>query len=79
METKLKDRLKENGIFGMIKNVEALYQRVTKKIAVKASEVGMANSTSYEMPEVHKAHMLEVELKRSQALAEARRQNLRPR
>ena len=79
MGTKLKERLKGNGLFGMIKNVEALYQRVTKKISVKASGVATASSTPYETSEAYKAHMLEVELKRSQALAEARRQNLRPR
>jgi hypothetical protein len=79
METKLKERLKGNSPFGMIKNVEALYQRVTKKLSLKASEVGMTNSTPYEMPEVHKSHMLEVELRRSQALAQAQRQNLRGR
>jgi hypothetical protein len=79
METKLKEKLKVNSLFGRIKNVEVLYQRVTKKISMKASEVAIASSTPYETSEAHKAHMLEVELKRSQALAEARRQNLRPR
>jgi len=79
MEIKLKERLKGNGLFGMIKNVEVLYKRVTKKISMKTSEVAIASSTPYETSEAHKAHMLEVELRRSQALEEARRQNLRPR
>ena len=79
MEIKLKERLKGNGLFGMIKNIEVLYQRVTKKISMKTSEVAIASSTSYETSEAYKAHMMEVEFKRSQALAEARRQNLRPR
>ena len=77
METKLKERLKGNGLFGMIENIETIYQRITKKISVKTS--GAPTATPYEVSEVHKAHMLEVELKRSQALAEAHRQNLRPR
>jgi hypothetical protein len=79
METKFKERLRGNGLFGMIKNVEVLYKRVTKKISMKASEVTIASSTPYETSEAHKTHMLEVEFRRSQALEEARRQNLRPR
>ncbi len=79
METKLREKLKVNSLFGMIKNVEVLYQRVTKKISMKASEVAIGSSTLYETSEAHKAHMLEVEFKRSQALTEARRQILRPR
>ena len=79
METKLKERLKENGLFGMIKNVEVLYQRVTKKISVKDSGVATASSTSYETSEAYKAHMLEVELRRSKALEEAHRQTARAR
>jgi len=77
METKLKERLKGNGLFRMIKNAEALYQRVTKKISVKASGVARTSFTPYEISEMHKAHMLEVEFKRSYALAEAQRQKLR--
>ncbi|MDH5390308.1 MAG: hypothetical protein OEX10_04060 [Candidatus Bathyarchaeota archaeon] len=79
METKLKERLKVNSLFGMIKNVEVLYQRIAKKFSVKASEVAIASFTPYEISEVHKANMLEIEFRRSQALEEARRQNLRPR
>ena len=79
METKLKERLKGNGLFDMIKNVKPISQRVTKKILVKASGVATASSTSYEASEAYKAHMLEAEVKRSQGLAEAQRQNLRGR
>lgn len=79
METKLKKRLKENGLFGMINNIEALYQRVTKKILVKASGVATASSNPYEISDAHKAHMLEVEIRRSKALEEARRQTARAR
>ena len=80
METKLKERMKGNGLFGRIKNAEALYQRVTKKISIKTSKVAIASSTPYEASEAHKVHMLEVELKRSQALhACMHRQNLRSR
>ncbi len=79
METKLKERLKVNSLFGMIKNVEVLYQRIIKKFSVEASEVVATSFTPYEISEARKANMLEIELRRSQALEEARRQNLRPR
>jgi hypothetical protein len=79
METKLKERMKGNGLFGTIKNFEVLYQRVTKKFSVKSSEVAMTSFTPYEISEAQKANMLEVELRRSQALAEAQRQGLRGR
>jgi uncharacterized protein HemY len=79
METKLRERLKGNGLTGMIKNVEGIYQRVTKKISMRASEAATASPVPYETSEAHKAHMLEVEFRRSQALADARRQNLHPR
>lgn len=79
METKVKERLKGNGLFGVIKNVEVLYQRATKKISTKASEVAIASSTPYETSEAHKTHMLKVGFRRSQSLEEARRQNLHPR
>jgi hypothetical protein len=79
METKLKERMKGNGLFGMIKNAGGLYQRITKKFSVKDSEVATTSFTPYEISEVHKANMLEVEFRRSQALAEAQRQSLRGR
>ena len=79
METKLKERMKGNGLFGMIKNVEVLYQRISKKFSVKASEVASTSFTPYEISEAQKANMLEIELRRSQAFAEAQRQSLRAR
>lgn len=79
METKLEERLRGNGLFGMIKNVEVLCQRIAKKFSVKASEVAATSFTPYEISEAKKTHMLEVELGRSQALAEAQRQSLRVR
>jgi hypothetical protein len=79
METKLKERSKGNGPFGMIKNFEVLFQRANRKFSVKASEVATASFTPYEKSEVHKANMLEIEFRRSQALAEAQRQGLRGR
>jgi len=77
METKLKERLTGNGITGMIKNVEVLYQRITKKFSVKASDVAAASFTPYETTKASKANIVEVERNWSQTLAEARRQNLR--
>jgi hypothetical protein len=79
METKLKKRLKGNSPLGVIKNVEAFSQRVAKKISVRVSGATTMSSTPYEMSGGHKAHIAEVELRRSQALAAAQRQNLRGR
>ena len=76
METKLEEGLRGNGLFGTIKNVEVLCQRIAKKFSVKASEVAATSLTPYGISEAQKTHMLEVELKRSQALAEAQRQSL---
>ena len=77
METKFEERLRGNGLFGMIKNVGVRCQRIAKKFSVKTSEVAAISLTPYEISEAQKAHMLEVELRRSQALAEAQRQSLR--
>ena len=79
MEVKLKERLQRNGLYGMIKNVEAIYQRITKKFPVKTSGVAVASPTPYEISEACKAQQLEVELKRSKALTEAKRRTLRAR
>jgi uracil phosphoribosyltransferase len=79
METKLKERMRGNGLFGMNKNFEVLYQRATKKISVKTSEVATPSFTPYEISELQKAHIVGVELRRSQALAEAQRHNIRGR
>jgi hypothetical protein len=76
METKLEERLRGNGLFGMIKNVEVLCQGIAKKFSVKASKVAATSLTPYEISETQKTHMLEVELRRSQALAEAQRHSL---
>jgi len=67
MEVKLKEKLQKNGLRGTIKNVDAVYQRITKKISVKASGVATASPTPYEISEECKAHQMEVERKRSQA------------
>jgi len=71
MEVKLKERLQKNGLYGRIKDAEAFYQRIAKKISVKAPVVGATSPTPYEISEAHKAHQLEVERKRSQASAHA--------
>jgi len=71
MSTKLKERLNVNSLFGMIKNVEVLYQRIAKKLSVEASVVSVVSPTPYEISEPCKAHQLEVERKRSQASAHA--------
>lgn len=72
MEVKPKQRSQRNGLYGMIKNVEAFYQRITKKIPMKASGITAASPTPYKILEAYKAHQLEVERKRSLALCACR-------
>ena len=79
METKMKDRLHENSLYGIIKNIGTIYQRITKKFSAKASGVATTNFTPYEASEAFKTNMVSVEFRRAQALAEAKRQNLRGR
>jgi hypothetical protein len=76
MEVK-KIRAHANNLFGMIKNARTFHQKTTKKLSLKAPKIEFANLTLYERPEVHKSHMVEVELIRAQALAEAQRLSLR--
>jgi len=73
MEVKLKERLRGHGPYGMIKNVEVMYQRISKMFSAKAPGATVAGSIPYEVSEACKAQMLEFERKRSQALAEAQR------
>jgi hypothetical protein len=73
MEVKLKERLQVKGFYGMIKDVEAIYHRITKKITVNASGVTVASPTPYEISEAYKIHQMEVERKRSQAMQEVQR------
>jgi antirestriction protein ArdC len=77
MEIKFKNRLKGSGLYGMIKNAEVIYQRVTSRFTAKLSEGTVASFTPYEASEAERAHLFEVERKRSQASAEAYRQNPR--
>ncbi len=79
MEIKLKERLQRNGLYGKIKDAEAVDQKIAKKLSVKASVVSAASPTPYEISEAHKAHQLEVERKRSQALGENQRRTFRAR
>lgn len=66
-----------NNLFGMIKNVGTFYQKATKILSLQASEEAFANYTFRERPEVHKSHMLQVELRRAQVIAEFQRQSPR--
>lgn len=56
--------------------MKGISQNIARKFSVKASRVAVASFTPYEISEAGKAHILEAETKRSQALAEALRQNL---
>jgi hypothetical protein len=66
-------RERANNLFGIIKNAGTVYQKITKKFSFKASRVEFTNSTFYERREVHKSHMLQVELRRVQTIAEVQR------
>ena len=70
-------RAHANNLFGMIKNAGTFYHKITKKLSLKPPNIELANFTHYKKPEGYKSHMLEVELRRAQALAEVQRQNLR--
>jgi len=70
-------RAHANNLFGMIKNAGTFYHKITKKLSLKAPKIEFANLTPYKRPEGSKSHMLEVELRRAQALAEVQRQSLR--
>jgi hypothetical protein len=66
------NQMREHAInlFRIIKNAGTVYQKITEKFLLKASKIEFANSTFYERPEVQKSHMLQVELRRVQAIAE---------
>jgi hypothetical protein len=66
-----------NNLSGIAKNAGAFYQKLTKILSLKASEVEIADYTFYEKPEVHKSHLLQVELRRAQVISEFQRQSLR--
>jgi len=77
MEIRFKDRLKGSSLYGMIKSAEAVYQRATSKFTAKVSAGTVASFAPHEASEAERAHLLEVERKRSQGSAEAYRQNPR--
>jgi len=77
MEIRFKDRFRRIGLYGTIKNAEAIYKRVTNRLSFKVSGVAVAGSSPYEVSKAHKVHMIEFERKRSQASAETYRQNPR--
>jgi hypothetical protein len=66
-----------SNLFGIIKNAGIFYNKITKKLSLKASGVEFANSTFYERPELQKSYMLQVEFRRDQAIAEVQRQSPR--
>lgn len=56
METKFKDKVKGSNLYGMLKSVEAGYQRVTGKFLFRASEAAATSFTPHEVPEVQSSH-----------------------
>jgi hypothetical protein len=76
METKFREKLRGNGLYGLVKDLKAAYQKVPK-LSVKASGATVAASAPYETSKAHKTLMLEFECNRAQAVAEANRQTFR--
>ena len=76
MEINLEQRLRENGLFGMIKNVEILCQRIAKKFSMKTSRSNYDKRHSLRDIRAQKLHMLEIDYSRSQALVEAQHHSL---
>jgi hypothetical protein len=66
-----------NTLFGMVKDAGAFYQRITKKLSLKTSEVDFANFTPYENSKTRKTLYAEVEFRLAQVLAEVQRHSLR--
>jgi len=72
MKAKIMKSLQVSGLYGLIKSVEELYWRVTRKFSVKALEVAV-ESYPYEVSETFKAQMLEIMCKNSQAVLHVQR------
>jgi hypothetical protein len=66
-----------SNLFGIAKDAGAFYQRITKRLSLKTSEVDFASFAPYENPKAHKSHLLEVDLRRAQVIADVQRQSLR--
>lgn len=75
METKLKERLHRISQLGLVKDIQSFRRRVAGIIVENASETE-PNFAAYEASEAYKAEMAEIEIKKSAALSEARRQYL---
>ena len=81
METKpekLKEKLlKETGRFGIFRNVEKLYKRLLNKISAKPYGVAIDNAAAYMASKTYHNLLIQVEIRKAQALAEAHRHSLR--
>lgn len=66
MEVKLRKRLRENSLSGIVPDVEVFFQRITRFLA-KASE-GAVVSTPYEISEGYASHLVEVEFQTSSGI-----------
>ena len=78
MQIKMKEKVQGNKL-EIIKNFKAIPQRINKKLSMKVQETAIPSSTTYLQSKAYKAHMIEVEWKRSKALVEVYRHNLRGR
>jgi hypothetical protein len=72
MGIKLKERLLRNRTFPTIRNSEKTYKKITGITSRNISDVS-AESIAFEQSRAHLTQISEIEIKRSQAMAEAHR------
>jgi hypothetical protein len=75
MENKLKERLHQNGLLGITKSI----WKPHKKIKVSTDNVpeSLARAVIYEASKEGKSAMTDIEIRRFEAITEARRVNIR--
>lgn len=76
METKLKERLHRYSQLGLVKDILQSFRKRMSGIIVENASETEPNFAACEASEAYKAEMAEIEIKKSAALSEARRQYL---
>jgi hypothetical protein len=69
--------LKERGRLGVIRNPEELHRRPMNKFSAKTYGAVSDNDAAYLASKAHRAHLIQVEISKSRALAEAYRSSIR--
>jgi hypothetical protein len=75
MENKLKEKLHQNGLLGITKSI----WKPNKKSGISTDSIpeSLAKSVIYEASKEYKSAMADIEIRRSEAIIEARRVNIR--